>query len=289
MLATKTPQFQDFTRSASALMGMELDENWLLEVWTGADQDPNRALNWVMDTPPQVLGTHQVQWQPSTSPQWKVSTPVVEPARRTVSGETASFGFPAFDFPAEPQPQAPNFRQPLPPPVPRRSMPPPVPVPAPLPQPAPASVPVPNPPQQLALASTAGPAGITVPPMMTSEQMSAMMMQQSLAMQTMMMQTAMQSMAMQSMMTQSIMMNHPMVSSMCHPMMMHPHHHPMQSRMMHPSLGQWQHQRMSRRRNEGDDDWWSGSEEDRSPVRSNNPFTKPIARDRMRRRRQLGY
>ena len=51
-LASKSPEFQAWAAQANAVRGGDpLDEEWLLELWTGADGDANRALNFVLDTP----------------------------------------------------------------------------------------------------------------------------------------------------------------------------------------------------------------------------------------------
>lgn len=50
-LAQESPQFREFCQSAQSLKGgPEIDKNFLLEVWTGADCDLNRALNHILDT-----------------------------------------------------------------------------------------------------------------------------------------------------------------------------------------------------------------------------------------------
>ena len=43
--------FNAFVSQAQAIMGADLSEDWLFEIWQGADADPNRALNHVLDTP----------------------------------------------------------------------------------------------------------------------------------------------------------------------------------------------------------------------------------------------
>jgi len=43
--------FSAFVSQSQAIMGSDLSEDWLFEIWQGADADPNRALNHVLDTP----------------------------------------------------------------------------------------------------------------------------------------------------------------------------------------------------------------------------------------------
>ncbi|KAF4654733.1 hypothetical protein FOL47_009792 [Perkinsus chesapeaki] len=50
-LRSKDADFENFSNQAKSLMGNDLDDDWLLEMWSGADGDLNRALNHVLDSP----------------------------------------------------------------------------------------------------------------------------------------------------------------------------------------------------------------------------------------------
>ncbi|KAF4696391.1 hypothetical protein FOZ60_000841 [Perkinsus olseni] len=50
-LRSKDADFENFCAQAKSLMGNDLDQDWLLEMWSGADGDLNRALNHVLDSP----------------------------------------------------------------------------------------------------------------------------------------------------------------------------------------------------------------------------------------------
>ncbi|EER17090.1 Alpha/beta-gliadin A-V precursor, putative [Perkinsus marinus ATCC 50983] len=50
-LRSKDADFENFCTQAKSLMGNDLDDDWLLEMWSGADGDLNRALNHVLDSP----------------------------------------------------------------------------------------------------------------------------------------------------------------------------------------------------------------------------------------------
>jgi len=43
--------FDSFVAQAQAMLGNDLSRDWLLEIWSGADGDANRALNHVLDSP----------------------------------------------------------------------------------------------------------------------------------------------------------------------------------------------------------------------------------------------
>ena len=43
--------FEAFVNHARAVVGQDVSREWLLEIWTGADGDANRALNHVLDSP----------------------------------------------------------------------------------------------------------------------------------------------------------------------------------------------------------------------------------------------
>lgn len=45
-------EFQEFSGTAAALLDKKLDSDWLRDIWASADGNLNRALNYVMDTPP---------------------------------------------------------------------------------------------------------------------------------------------------------------------------------------------------------------------------------------------
>jgi len=57
-MAKKTPQFYEFFELAKNLTGKKLSEKWILELWTQADSVSNRAMNYLMDTPDNVLDQH---------------------------------------------------------------------------------------------------------------------------------------------------------------------------------------------------------------------------------------
>ena len=44
--------YEDFIESAKIMGGSDIDPAWLKELWDGADGDANRALNHLIDTPP---------------------------------------------------------------------------------------------------------------------------------------------------------------------------------------------------------------------------------------------
>ena len=50
-----SPAFQDFVRQAREFLQVDADRSWLQEVWLGADADVNRAINHIMDTPPEKV------------------------------------------------------------------------------------------------------------------------------------------------------------------------------------------------------------------------------------------
>ncbi len=43
--------FDAFVSTSQAMLGSDLSRDWLFEIWVGADADPNRALNHVLDSP----------------------------------------------------------------------------------------------------------------------------------------------------------------------------------------------------------------------------------------------
>jgi hypothetical protein len=47
--------FESFVTQARALLGPDVAKNWLLEIWSGADGDLNRALNHVLDSPDEKI------------------------------------------------------------------------------------------------------------------------------------------------------------------------------------------------------------------------------------------
>ena len=52
MVTDKTSAaFLEFQASAHAIGGNDLDDDWLAEIFNGADGDMNRAINHVLDTP----------------------------------------------------------------------------------------------------------------------------------------------------------------------------------------------------------------------------------------------
>jgi hypothetical protein len=50
-LPADSPQFESFVSQAKSLVGSDVSKDWLLEVWSGADGNLNRALNHVLDSP----------------------------------------------------------------------------------------------------------------------------------------------------------------------------------------------------------------------------------------------
>lgn len=62
--------FNAFVSQAQAIMGADLSEDWLFEIWQGADADANRALNHVLDTPEEKIkrggGGKQSRSEPKT-------------------------------------------------------------------------------------------------------------------------------------------------------------------------------------------------------------------------------
>lgn len=48
-LAAESPAFEEFVQAVAALQGEGVDREWLREVWTGASEDLNRAINHVID------------------------------------------------------------------------------------------------------------------------------------------------------------------------------------------------------------------------------------------------
>jgi hypothetical protein len=51
MSIKRDASFDSFVSQAQGMLGSDLSEDWLFEVWQGADADVNRALNHVLDTP----------------------------------------------------------------------------------------------------------------------------------------------------------------------------------------------------------------------------------------------
>jgi len=49
-MAAETPQYREFSQTAQSMKGPNIDNAFLLEIWTGADCDLNRALNHLLDT-----------------------------------------------------------------------------------------------------------------------------------------------------------------------------------------------------------------------------------------------
>jgi len=47
--------FENFKASANGLLGFEMNDRWLADLWDAADSDMERAINWLMDTPAQVI------------------------------------------------------------------------------------------------------------------------------------------------------------------------------------------------------------------------------------------
>ena len=48
-------EYDQFVSQACAILGNDIDREWLSEMWQGADSDLNRALNHVIDTPPNKI------------------------------------------------------------------------------------------------------------------------------------------------------------------------------------------------------------------------------------------
>lgn len=51
MAIKRDAAFESFVGTAQAMLGNDLSEDWLFEIWVGADADANRALNHVLDSP----------------------------------------------------------------------------------------------------------------------------------------------------------------------------------------------------------------------------------------------
>ena len=56
--------FEDFSESAKMMGGADVDEEWLKELWEGADGDANRALNHLIDTPPEKYNFYSFSQSP---------------------------------------------------------------------------------------------------------------------------------------------------------------------------------------------------------------------------------
>ena len=57
--------FENFVNQAQAMIGSDASREWLLEVWSGADGDMNRALNHALDTPPERMRKEGQKKKPS--------------------------------------------------------------------------------------------------------------------------------------------------------------------------------------------------------------------------------
>ncbi len=70
MSIKKDAAFDAFSNQAQGMLGSDLSEDWLFEIWQGADADLNRALNHVLDTPEDKIkrngGGKQSSSQPKT-------------------------------------------------------------------------------------------------------------------------------------------------------------------------------------------------------------------------------
>ena len=51
MAIKRDAAFESFVSTAQSMLGNDLSEDWLFEIWVGADADANRALNHVLDSP----------------------------------------------------------------------------------------------------------------------------------------------------------------------------------------------------------------------------------------------
>lgn len=250
MNVTKSPEFFEFAQLCEATMGIELNQDWLLGKWAAADQDPNRALNYVMDAPPSELEQNTVtkaenDWGffPSADPEPFNFVPQQVPPPQLSRPSTPRMAFP----PSPPPLQTPAFQPPAP-------LPPPMPMPMPMEQqqivpmpPAPPPV-LPHP---SASSSVLLPGGMDLP---------TMFMHQTITMNSMVMQQMMQQMQVQAMITQSMMMMH----------------RPYQGRNAQNAKRWLNRQReMEQYSNQfygADEDYWSEEEADFVPKTNNNPF-----------------
>ncbi|KAF4653567.1 hypothetical protein FOL46_009103 [Perkinsus olseni] len=141
-LRSKDADFEYFCAQAKSLMGNDLDQDWLLEMWSGADGDLNRALNHVLDSPEDKIkrtgGGHKSSSAaappppPPKSPKkkkhHKTSAPPPPPAPAPAWDDEYEDPFFQTPVPAAP-PAAPAQAAPPPPPQPQQQQPPPQPAP----------------------------------------------------------------------------------------------------------------------------------------------------------------
>ncbi|KAF4656044.1 hypothetical protein FOZ61_007223 [Perkinsus olseni] len=149
-LRAKDADFENFASQARSLMGNDLADDWLQEMWSGADGDLNRALNHVLDSPPDKIKRSGSSSAPAPVP---VSTKSSKSSKKKKHSRTSAppppttpawgdeYDDPFFSAPA-PAPAPPAA--PAPPPEPATMQAPPAPPPPsqqPVPQQMPASAP----------------------------------------------------------------------------------------------------------------------------------------------------
>ncbi|KAF4685250.1 hypothetical protein FOZ63_000122, partial [Perkinsus olseni] len=136
-LRSKDADFENFCAQAKSLMGNDLDQDWLLEMWSGADGDLNRALNHVLDSPEDKIkrtgGGHKPSSAaappppPPKSPKKKKHHKTSAPPPAPAPAWDDEYDDPFFQTPVPAAPPAAPAQAALPPPPPQQPQPQPAP------------------------------------------------------------------------------------------------------------------------------------------------------------------
>ena len=103
--SAKMSSFEDFVKTAKGVAGDDVDQDWLKELWDGADGNANRAVNHLLDTPPEKF-RRSVGCGAKTASSSRPEAPVVNvaaerprsPSEKKKKKKKSSF--PSFHMPA---------------------------------------------------------------------------------------------------------------------------------------------------------------------------------------------
>ena len=96
--------FEAFVSTAQGIMGNDLSTDWLFEVWSGADADPNRALNHVLDSPEDKIRRNGGSGGNKSSSEAKTPKKSSKPRESKPAPATPATTWGDDDYPAAPTP-----------------------------------------------------------------------------------------------------------------------------------------------------------------------------------------